>query len=119
MTPWSRGLNGAVSADFAAGQIVTVFRSRLTPDADPAYGEHATRMGALAETMPGHVEHKTFTAEDGERVTLVTFRDQPSHDAWRVQADHVDAQRAGITSYYETYSLQVATVERVATFQRN
>jgi heme-degrading monooxygenase HmoA len=107
-----------VSADLEPGQVVTVFRSRLMPDANPAYGEHAMLMGSLAQTMPGYVEHKSFTADDGERVTIVTFADRESHEAWRLQPDHVQAQRAGIATYYETYSLQVATVERVSTFAR-
>ena len=105
-----------MSTDFRAGQIVTVFRSRLRADADPGYSEHAARMSDLAPTMPGYVEHKSFTADDGERVTLVTFEDQASQDAWRFQSDHVAAQRAGVASYYETYSLQVATVEKVSGF---
>jgi heme-degrading monooxygenase HmoA len=100
--------------ELAAGQVVTVFRSRLQPDADPEYGEHAGRMSELAKTMPGYIEHKSFTAEDGERVTIATFADQASHDAWRTQAEHRDAQRTGIASYYESYSLQVATVDRVS-----
>jgi len=106
--------NESVSIEYRAGQIVTVFRSRLRPDADPRYSEHAAQMSALAPTMPGYVEHKSFTAEDGERVTLATFEDQASQDAWRLQADHVGAQRAGIASYYETYTLQVATVDKVS-----
>jgi heme-degrading monooxygenase HmoA len=107
-----------MSVEFAAGQIVTVFRSRLAADANPAYGEHASRMSELARTMPGYVDHKSFTAEDGERVTVVTFQDQLTHNAWRVQADHVEAQRAGVGAYYATYSLQVATVDRVSSFTR-
>lgn len=103
---------------FVAGQIVTVFRSRLTPDPDPAYPDHAARMSELAQTMPGYIDHKAFTAEDGERVTIATFADHESHDAWRLQVDHVAAQRAGIASYYESYSLQVATVEKVSVFAR-
>jgi heme-degrading monooxygenase HmoA len=75
------------------GQVVTAFRSRLRPDAD-AYPEHAARMSKLARTMPGYVEHKVFTAEDGERVTLVTFADRPSHDAWGRHPEHREAQRA-------------------------
>jgi heme-degrading monooxygenase HmoA len=74
-------------------------------------------MGELARTMPGYVEHKSFVADDGERVTVVTFADQASHDAWRTQADHREAQRAGIASYYERYSLQVGTVDKVAAMQ--
>ena len=107
-----------MSGEFEAGQVVTVFRSRLRADANPAYGEHADRMSDLAATMPGYIEHKTFTADDGERVTIATFADQASHDAWRTQVDHREAQRTGIASYYETYSLQVATVDRVSSFSR-
>ena len=107
-----------MAPDFAAGQIQTVFRSRLMPDANPAYGEHADLMSGLAQTMPGYVEHKSFTADDGERVTIVTFADRDSHDGWRLQANHVEAQRAGIKSYYASYSLQVAEVDKVSMFTR-
>jgi heme-degrading monooxygenase HmoA len=93
-----------------------VFRSRLRADAKPEYDAHAAQISDLAGTMPGYVEHKSFTAEDGERLTLVTFEDMASQNAWRTQADHVSAQRKGIEAYYETYSIQVATVERASTF---
>ncbi len=97
------------------GQVVTVFRSRLRPDAR-GYDEHAERMSALAGTMPGHLDHKTFTADDGERVTVVTFADQASHDAWRTHPEHRAAQRAGVERYYATYTIQVATVVRANAF---
>jgi heme-degrading monooxygenase HmoA len=108
-----------MDADFVAGQVLTVFRSRLAADANPAYGVQAERMSELAQTMPGYIDHKAFTADDGERVTIVTFADRESHDGWRRQADHVEAQRAGIAAYYETYSLQVGTVEKVSRFTRS
>ncbi|HVX71007.1 MAG TPA: antibiotic biosynthesis monooxygenase [Mycobacteriales bacterium] len=107
-----------MAPEFTAQQIVTVFRSRLMPDADPQYVEHAEQMSDLVQTMPGYVDHKSFTARDGERVTIVTFADRDSHEAWRLQADHVEAQRAGIATYYDTYSLQVATVDKVSRFVR-
>jgi heme-degrading monooxygenase HmoA len=99
------------------GQVVTVFRSRLRPDAD-AYPEHAARMSALAEQMPGYVEHKAFTATDGERVTLVTFADRASHDAWRDHPEHRQAQRAGVRDYYEEYSISVGVVDRARAWTR-
>jgi len=92
---------------------VTVFRSRLRPDAR-AYADHAARMSELAATMPGHVEHKTFTADDGERVTLVTFADRASHDGWARHPEHRAAQRAGVSSYYEEYSISVGEVDRAS-----
>ena len=94
------------------GQVVTVFRSRLREDAE-GYDVTARRMSELAAAMPGYVDHKTFTADDGERVTVVTFADQESHDAWRTDPEHRIAQRLGAEQFYETYSLQVGQVQTV------
>jgi heme-degrading monooxygenase HmoA len=97
---------------------MTVFRSRLRADTAEAYAEHATRMSELAGGMPGYVEHKVFTAEDGERVTLVRFADRASHDAWARHPDHRAAQRAGIADYYEEYSLAIGEIERGWVWER-
>ena len=93
------------------GQVVTVFRSRLRPDAD-AYTDHAARMGALARTMPGYVEHKVFVAEDGERLTLVTFDSAEHEAAWRADADHRAAQQEGRDDFYDEYDVAVCEVQR-------
>ena len=68
--------------------------------------------------MPGYVEHKTFTAEDGERVTVVTFADRPSHEAWARNPEHREAQRAGVRDYYEEYSISVGVVDRASHWSR-
>jgi heme-degrading monooxygenase HmoA len=90
--------------------IVTVFRNRLRPESADPYGELAPHILDLARSMPGFVDAKTFTAADGERVTVVTFADQASHEAWRDHPEHRAAQRRGITEFYADYSIQVATV---------
>ncbi|MCW2600368.1 MAG: hypothetical protein JWM02_2197 [Frankiales bacterium] len=104
------------TAGFAAGQVVTVFRSRLRPDNREEYDDTAALMSSLAEQMPGYVEHKAFTAEDGERVTIVTFADRSSHEAWRTHAQHQVAQQRGREAFYTSYSLQVADVRSVRAF---
>lgn len=101
------------------GQYITVFRSRLREDGAETYYEHADRMSNLARTMPGYVEHKVFVAEDGERVTLVTFADRASHDGWRRHPEHQAAQRAGRAGYYVEYSVLVGTVERATAWVRS
>jgi heme-degrading monooxygenase HmoA len=100
--------------DFHPGQVVTVFRSRLRPDSLEEYGATADRMEELARAMPGYVDHKAFTAEDGERVTVVTFADRESQAAWRTQVEHRAAQRRGREAFYREYSLQVADVTSVS-----
>ncbi|MDX6267946.1 MAG: hypothetical protein QOD70_2686 [Frankiales bacterium] len=104
----------AAGMTFEPGQVITVFRSRLRPGNEQEYAETAARMDALARSMPGYVDHKAFTAEDGERVTVVTFQDLASHDVWRTDLEHRAAQRRGREAFYETYSLQVADVRSVS-----
>ena len=100
----------------AAGQVVTVFRSRLRSEGIDEYEPVAAEMFALAHTMPGLVDVKSFTADDGERVTLVTFADAETQRAWREHPDHRLAQRAGRDRFYAEYSIQVCDCTRVRTF---
>ena len=101
---------------FQAGQVVTIFRNRLRPENEGSYAEEAEKIYGLAMTMPGLVDVKGFTADDGERVTVITFEDEESQDAWRRQADHVLAQGRGRREFYAEYSLQVCSTLRVRAF---
>ena len=101
---------------FEAGQIVTVFRSRLREENLAAYAEDAPRIYELATTMPGFVDAKGFVSEDGEHVTIVTFSDIESQMAWKQQVDHVAAQERGRYDYYAEFSTQVCQTLRVNTF---
>ena len=92
--------------------ILTVFRSRLRPDALEEYGTWATRMSELAKTMPGYISHKGFVAPDGERVTIVEFETEEQQVAWARLPEHLDAQRKGRASFYSEYHIQVCTVHR-------
>jgi heme-degrading monooxygenase HmoA len=100
------------------GQVVTVFRNRLRAEAADAYAADLVVVADLARSMPGFVETKTFTADDGERATIVTFADAASHAAWRDHPRHRQAQRAGVTDYYETYSIAVGTTSYASAFTR-
>ncbi len=89
-------------------RIVTVFRSRLRPENEHQYDVMGDRMDELARSMPGFVEVKGFTADDGERLTLVTFADAESQRAWREHPEHRIAQRRGREAFYSEYSIVVA-----------
>jgi heme-degrading monooxygenase HmoA len=102
--------------DFRPGQIVTVFRSRLRPEAVDEYAPMAAEMSRLAATMPGLVDVKSFTAADGERVTVATFADEESQATWREHVEHRAAQRAGRERFYAEYSIQVCETVRAHSF---
>ncbi len=91
-------------------RIVTVFRNRLRDGIDIDYEEVAPHIMELARSMEGFVDAKTFTAPDGERVTVVTFASREHHNAWRDHPEHRAAQQRGINEFYDTYSIQVAEV---------
>ena len=101
---------------FAPGQVVTVFRSRVRPEAVDEYRATAPTILGLALTMPGLVDVKSFTADDGEHVTIATFADEDSQRAWREHAEHRVAQQAGRDRFYAEYTLQVCETVQARSF---
>jgi heme-degrading monooxygenase HmoA len=92
--------------------IVALFRSRLRSGQNEEYRAVATRMLELARAMPGFVNFKSFSAEDGERVSLVEFESIATLEAWRDHPEHLEAQRAGRERFYSEYRLQVCELVR-------
>ena len=91
-------------------RIVTVFRSRLRPESGAEYHEMAQRMLELARSMSGFVDFKAFVADDGERVSIITFASMAAHRAWRDHPDHRAAQRKGRERFYASYDISVSEV---------
>ena len=98
--------------------VVTVFRTRLNENAKPDYMALAPKIAALAKTMPGYISHKSFVADDGERVTIVEFEDEASQRNWSTNAEHVEAKKAGRKSFYSEYSIQVCSVTKESRFPK-
>ena len=98
--------------------ILTVFRSRVRPEAQDEYARWAARMSELAQKMPGYVSHKGFTAPDGERVTIVEFESDEAQRAWAVHPEHVEAKKRGRSSFYLEYRVQVCNVVRDTGFAK-
>lgn len=92
--------------------IVTVFRSRLAPETEVEYKKVAMRMASLAQTMPGYISHKTFTADDGERVTIVEFESEEQMAVWSRHPEHLDAKKAGREKFFSAFKIHVCEVKR-------
>jgi heme-degrading monooxygenase HmoA len=68
--------------------------------------------------MPGFIDVKSYTANDGERITIVWWEDAETLKQWREQERHRVAQRQGRQQWYEYYKMEVAEVTRTSTFKR-
>jgi heme-degrading monooxygenase HmoA len=100
--------------------IVVIFRSRLTTAGmqDPDYLARDAELEHLVKENPGYVSHKGYQAPDGERLTLVWFKDKESLRAWKQHPTHAEAQRIGRDRWYSDYLLDIAEVVRSSSFER-
>jgi heme-degrading monooxygenase HmoA len=98
--------------------IVILFRSKLTPAAGQDYADTNAELERYVQTAPGFVAAKSFKAEDGERLTLVWWRDRETLEQWRHNERHVAAKTQGRNKWYEYYKIEVAEVYRQSDFER-
>jgi heme-degrading monooxygenase HmoA len=109
---------GPTEPHFAQGQVMTVFRSRRRDSVEAAYLEVAEEMESAARATAGFVDFKSFVAEDGERVSLVTFDSLAAHQAWRDDPRHRQAQQRGRDEFYLEYSIQVGLCDHTSQWAR-
>ena len=98
--------------------IVILFRSKLTPAAGVDYAQTSDALESYVKTRPGFLDVKSFTAEDGERLTVVWWKNRETLEAWRTDVRHMSAQRTGRERWYEYYNMEVAEVFRESKFER-
>ena len=75
--------------------VIVLFRSRLRLEAGEEYHRTAQRLLELAQSMPGFVSFKTFTADDDERVAIAEFESEEAVRAWYAHPEHLKAQQRG------------------------
>jgi heme-degrading monooxygenase HmoA len=97
--------------------VVTLFRSRLRPEFVHEYRPLASEMLDLARSMPGFRSFKSFTADDGERISIIEFDSLAQLDAWRDHPQHRRAQQLGRERFYSEYHLQVCGEIRAYSFE--
>jgi heme-degrading monooxygenase HmoA len=98
--------------------VVTIFRSRLRPEHQEEYAQWAARIDHLSVNAPGFISIKTFTAADGERVSIVEFESVEAVRSWREHPEHRAAQELGRAKFYAEYRIQVCTPLRDYSFPK-
>lgn len=86
-----------------------IFSSVQTNTTD-GYDETAMRMVELAQEQPGYLGIESARSDVG--ITVSYWQDLESISAWKQNAEHLDAQRAGHQKWYESFVLRIALVEK-------
>ncbi|MES2098036.1 MAG: antibiotic biosynthesis monooxygenase [Pseudomonadota bacterium] len=96
----------------AAGTIAVIFVSQESGMDLTGYAAAAAEMNALAAGQPGYVGIDSMRGTDGFGITVSYWVDDASAVAWRDNARHAEIREAGRGTWYDWYSLHVATVAR-------
>ena len=86
-----------------------IFSSLRTP-VDNSYGETADRMVELAAEQPGFLGVES--AREGLGITVSYWESLEAIRHWKMNTEHLLAQRMGREQWYSAFKLRVCRVER-------
>jgi heme-degrading monooxygenase HmoA len=95
------------------GEVIVIGDLKLRQDA--SRDEHdrlGERMYGIVSGLPGFVSLKSFTADDGEELTVFRFASEEALEAWRTHPEHVETMRRGHAEFYSSGFLQICKVIR-------
>jgi len=96
--------------------VVVIFRSRLRPNIEREYLASSQRMLEIAESLPGFISVKGYTADDGEKVSIHEWESLEHLRAWREHPEHLETQEIGRREFFEEYSCYVCDEPRRYSF---
>ena len=86
-----------------------IFSSHRT-EGDNGYGEMADRMVELAASQPGFLGMESVREDLG--ITVSYWENLESITNWKKNAEHREAQRLGHQTWYSSFRVRIARVER-------
>lgn len=86
-----------------------IFTSTRTEKED-GYGKVAERMVALAEQQSGFLGIES--ARENIGITVSYWADLDSIKKWKANTEHIEAQKEGRASWYDTFKVRISKVER-------
>jgi len=85
-----------------------IFTSHRTDD-DNGYNEMATRMVTLASKQPGFLGAES--ARENVGITVSYWKDLQSIKKWKQNAEHLEAQENGKSTWYSAFKTRICKVE--------
>ena len=93
--------------------IAVIFTSQLKKEVDRVrYRAMAEHMSALAAEQPGYLREESVRGEDGFGVSVSYWKDAERAIAWKNNAAHQAAQKAGKEEFYAWYQVRIGMVTR-------
>ncbi|HSW12715.1 MAG TPA: antibiotic biosynthesis monooxygenase [Solimonas sp.] len=89
---------------------VVIFRAQARA-LDAAYEQTAAQLRELALAQFGCLEFVALMQGDQE-IALSYWKDEADIRRWKQQAEHLVAQQLGRTRWYESFRVEVATIQR-------
>lgn len=91
-----------------------IFTSKRTEGHTDEYDSETQKMIALLANQEGFLGFENASEEIG--ITISYWKDIASIMAWRNNLGHLAAQKKGKDSFYETFKVRIAKVERDYSF---
>lgn len=93
-----------------------VIFTSVSTENNEGYSEMAETMETLAQKQEGYLGIESARNEIG--ITVSYWKDLASIRNWKQNMDHLEAQRKGRASWYESYTVRIALVEREYSFEK-
>lgn len=103
-------------ADTPPPPYYAVIFSSTRTEIDDDYAATAARMVELAQQQPGYLGIESVRDDIG--ITVSYWESEDAIRAWHANAEHQLAQREGYRTYYQSFRIRVARVERAYDFER-
>ncbi|MEC4726128.1 antibiotic biosynthesis monooxygenase [Shewanella sp. D64] len=100
----------SVIADTPNPPYFAVIFTSIRTEGDNGYGEMANRMVELAELQPGFLGIESAKEDVG--ITVSYWANLDSIKNWKANSEHLEAQKTGRTSWYESFKVRISKVER-------
>ena len=92
-----------------------IFSNRRTGAEPEGYARMAEAMAQLAAQQPGYLGVESVRDAEGVGITVSYWASEEAIAAWKRNAAHLAAQRAGHDAFYADFVTRVARVERAYT----
>ena len=96
--------------------FAVIFTAQRTMSDENMYQITADRMVTLAQQQPGFLGVESVRGDDGIGITVSYWQDRESIRNWRVNVEHLAAQKMGRLEFYDWYHVRIAEIVGHRTF---